>query len=69
MEVVHRFLHISERPPSTVAPTLYRSATTGNSYKGLDGIQEQASVSSKVGLPQLHSHEGFLHDYAIGVVR
>ena len=46
------------------ALTIYHPIITGASYKGFSGIQEQASVPSKVGLPQSRSHKGFLHFYA-----
>jgi hypothetical protein len=44
-------------PLGTTVPSIYRFVTTGNPYKGPDGIQDQVSIPSKVGIPWLHSYE------------
>ena len=49
--------------PSKSASTTHHFVTIGTSYKGLGGIQEQAPVPSKVGLPQSHSEDIFLYVY------
>jgi len=35
----------------TAIPTVYQYVITGNPHKGLDGIQYQATIPSKVGIP------------------
>lgn len=44
----------------TFVSTIYRFVPTGDPYEGLDGVQNQPSVPSKVWLPQLYCHNVFL---------